>query len=115
MVIDNILVLLMRSAAARVSAATVGVGGLPGVAAGSNVTYWQYVGAIYQYSLIIGITLSGLVIAYAGILYMISQGESSKIQSAKDYFVGAIIGLTILLLMGAILQFIGLPKVDGTI
>lgn len=67
----------------------------------------DYIEHLYRYSLIAGGALATLIIVYAGILYMTSQGESSRLQSAKDYFLGAIIGMAILLLMGTILNFIG--------
>lgn len=45
----------------------------------------------------IGAVLAGIMIIYGGILYSVSGGEPGKIQKGKDYIIGAISGLALLL------------------
>ena len=47
-----------------------------------------------------------LMILYAGIEYIASQGDPAKIKSAKERIEGSLLGLTLLLLIGVIMRFI---------
>jgi hypothetical protein len=85
---------------------------------GSNQTafnYCTYVNAIYKFAIKLGIMLVILMIVYAGYLYLFSQGDSTKINNAKDIIIGAILGYLLLLVIGVILNFIGLPASECVI
>jgi hypothetical protein len=120
MVIYQILSNILETVSTKAYAATAGVGysassaGDSLVSGQTVITYWGYVGTIYSFALVAGSSLAGLIMFYAGILYMTSKGESSKIQSAKEYFLGALIGLAILIVLGPLLKGLGLPDIDGT-
>lgn len=64
---------------------------------GSGYSSWQnYLSDIYRFSLNIGSSLAVLMIVYSGILYLTSRGDSTKINTAKEYTIGALIGLAML-------------------
>ena len=63
----------------------------------ANVLYWVY--------LMAGIIAVG-VIVYAGIKYLMSQGEPAKTKQASQIIAYAIIGLIVVLLAGAITAFV---------
>ena len=52
----------------------------------------------------VGTVLAGFVIMYAGISYAMSEGEPSKVSAAKEYLVGAISGLALLLTAALIID-----------
>ncbi|TAK89089.1 hypothetical protein EPO04_03240 [Patescibacteria group bacterium] len=64
--------------------------------------------AIRWFSAIFGLILI-LIVAIAGFQYVISAGDSSQVQGAKDRLKGAVTGLVLYLLMFSILQFL-LPE-----
>ncbi|MFA6963206.1 MAG: hypothetical protein WC227_00605 [Patescibacteria group bacterium] len=74
-----------------------------------NFDYGEYVHAIYQFALKLGGTLTVLMIIYAGFVYMTSQGDNTKINTAKDVFMGTLLGYVLLLTLGMILDFLGMP------
>lgn len=76
----------------------------------SDFEWNSYVTAIYGYAIILGGTLSVLMIVFAGYTYLTSQGDTTKINSAKEILLGAILGFLILLTVRLILDFIGLPS-----
>lgn len=68
----------------------------------------SYVSAILDYSTKIGFALAALMIIYAGIKYLTSQGNQTQINDAKEILLGAIIGFVMLLLVDVILRFLGI-------
>jgi hypothetical protein len=70
--------------------------------------YSTYVHYFYIYSLRLGLALSGVMIMYSGFIYLTSQGDTTKLNKAKEIFTGAIVGLFLLMSVYAILQFLGL-------
>lgn len=70
-----------------------------GVTSGNlaNVLYWVYAAA--------GI-IAVAVLVYAGIKYLMSQGEPAKVKQASQIIAYAIIGLIVVLLAGAITAFV---------
>jgi len=54
----------------------------------------------------VGIILAAIMIVYAGILYATSQGDPAKTTLAKEFLIGAIIGLVLLLSAGWIVSAI---------
>ena len=71
----------------------------------------SYIGEIYKYSLRLGAVLTVLIIIYAGYLYVFSQGDTSKLTQAKELLVGTLLGFLLLLTIGLVLDFIGLPGI----
>lgn len=70
--------------------------------------YNGYVSAILGYSIKLGFALAALMLIYAGIKYLTSQGNQTQINDAKEIIFGAIIGFSILLLIDVILRFLGI-------
>lgn len=81
---------------------------IPGTT-GTSFTYKTYMSAILKFSLRIGFALAVLMIVYAGIKYLTSQGNQTQINDAKEILLGAIIGFTMLILISVILSFLGIP------
>ena len=84
-----------------------------GVAVGGKTTfagYNAYINAVLKYSTRLGFALAVLMLIYAGIKYMTSQGNQTQINDAKEIMTGAIIGLVLLFLVGVILNFLGITK-----
>ena len=87
----------------------VGIGvSIPGTNA-TNYNYSSYVYAVLKFAINIGLTLSGLMIVYGGIKYMISMGNQTQTGDAKDTLVSAIIGFSLLLLITLILKVLNIP------
>jgi len=88
--------------------ATVQVGICLGGGNTCQYNYSTYVHDFYIYSLRLGLALSGVMIMYSGFIYLTSQGDTTKLNKAKEIFTGAIVGLFLLMSVYAILQFLGL-------
>lgn len=71
----------------------------------------DYVGTFVNYALIIGMALAILMILYAGIRYITSQGNSTALSDAKDIMTGAILGFLVLFLIKYILGTLNIPYV----
>lgn len=81
-----------------------GVGG--GV--GGNIA--KYIQQIYAWALVIGAGLAVIMIMYSGYVYITSAGDPEGIRSAKDYLVGALIGLATLILTATIAKTLVIPS-----
>lgn len=66
----------------------------------------QYISAIYTYGLSIAGVLGVLMLMAAGLLWMVSGGDSSKATKAKQLIAGSVLGLTLLLGLTLFLNFI---------
>ena len=87
----------------------VGIGvKIPGTSSTSH-NFSSYMYAILKFAINIGLALSGLMIVYGGIKYMISQGNQTQTGDAKDVLVSAIIGFSLLLLIALILKTLDIP------
>jgi len=75
-----------------------------------NLTYTEYVRQFYIYSIRLGLTLTGVMIMFAGYTYLVSQGDTTKLNKAKEYLTGAIIGFFLLITVWIIVGFLGLDK-----
>jgi len=73
----------------------------------TSFTFNSYISAILKYSIRLGFALAVLMLIYAGIKYLTSQGNQTAINDAKEIMLGAIIGFVMLLLIEAILIFLG--------
>lgn len=77
---------------------------------GYNANCKSYILEFYKYALRLGAILSILMIIYAGYLYVFSQGDTSKLGQAKEVLTGTLLGFLLLLTVGIILNFLGLPS-----
>lgn len=66
----------------------------------------DYTNRIYQYAVVIGISLAVLMIIFAGYKYMTSSGDPQSLAEAKEILVGAVVGLVLILLTRLILATI---------
>jgi len=80
---------------------------VPGTS-GTSYDFKGYVKAIYTFAIRIATPLVILMIIYAGYIYLFSQGDTTKVNQAKDILSGAILGYLLLLVIGVILTFIGI-------
>jgi len=95
---------------------TLGVGIPKDPANPDNVTKsygsWQeYISDIYRLALYLGATLAFIMIIYAGFEYIGSGGDSTKIGRAKEYLVGALIGLAMLYLINYLATVLGIKGI----
>jgi len=79
---------------------------------------WQdYISDIYRLALYLGATLAFIMIIYAAFEYIGSGGDSTKINKAKEYLVGALIGLAMLYLinyLAYVLNIQGIQEIETT-
>ena len=66
----------------------------------------QYVTAVYTYGLSVAGILGVLVLMAAGLLWLVSGGDSGKITTAKNLIVGSVTGLLLLVGLSLFLNFI---------
>lgn len=76
----------------------------------SGYNWHSYIEAILSFAQKLGIAIVVLSVIYAGFVYVTSRGDSSKISTAKDRVIGAIVGYILLLLVGTIYNYISLSK-----
>ena len=89
----------------------VGIGvSIPGTTNVTNFTFSSYMYAVLKFAINIGLTLSGLMIVYGGIKYMLSRGNQTQTGDAKDTLVSAIIGFSLLLFITLILKVLDIPS-----
>jgi hypothetical protein len=75
-------------------------------------SYECWMGEVWKWSMIIMIPLSVLVLSAAGVLYMVSEGDSNRIGLAKKLILGVFSGIGLLVLARLLLTIIG---VDWTL
>ncbi len=73
----------------------------------------QYASRIMQYALPLGIILSILSVIYGGIRFMLSQGQPDQVKEGKEIIQGAVLGLVVLILARALVNFLLLPDING--
>jgi len=66
----------------------------------------QYISAVYNYGLTIAGILGVLMLMAAGLLWMVSGGDSGKITTAKNMILGSITGLLLVVGLSLFLSFI---------
>ena len=76
----------------------------------SFANFGAYIMAILEFAKRVGTVVVILSIIYGGYVYLTSQGDSAKLNTAKDRVGGAILGYILLLLIGAILHYIGIDS-----
>ncbi|MFA6493383.1 MAG: hypothetical protein WCV58_04550 [Patescibacteria group bacterium] len=67
-------------------------------------TIGNYITILYKWLIPFGAGLAVLMIIYAGYLYITSGGNPDNIKQAKDYIIGALVGLALIILAGIILK-----------
>ena len=70
----------------------------------------SFVSNLYDWALVIGAGLAVIVIMYAGYTYITSAGDPEAVRSAKDYLVGALIGLTLLIMTATVFRFLAVAS-----
>jgi hypothetical protein len=78
-------------------------------------TWGDYLGAVYRFAEYIGFALATLMIVYAGIMYVTSQGDSGKISTAKEYVIGALVGMALLYLVNTLAHYMNIGGVTTTV
>ena len=66
----------------------------------------QYIAAVYNYGLSIGGIIAVLILMAAGLLWIVSGGDSNKINQAKKMIIGSVTGLFLFIGMYVFLGFI---------
>lgn len=69
-------------------------------------SFADYTNKIYQFAVVIGISLAVLMIIFAGYKYMTTAGDPQSLAEAKEVLLGAIVGLVLILLTRLILATI---------
>lgn len=69
--------------------------------------YEDWIGQVWDWALIIMIPLSVLILSAAGVLYMVSEGDSNRIGLAKKLIIGVFSGVGLLVLARLLLNIIG--------
>lgn len=77
----------------------------------SNLTYQGYIREVFNFSVQLGLTLTTLMLIYAGYKYMISRGNPSDINEAKEIIIGSLSGFALLLLSYLLLRSLGIMTV----
>ncbi|MFA5024769.1 MAG: hypothetical protein WC523_07530 [Patescibacteria group bacterium] len=76
---------------------------------------WQdYISDIYRLALYLGATLAFIMIIYAAFEYIGSGGDSAKINKAKEYLIGALIGLAMLYLINYLAYVLNIQGIETT-
>ena len=99
---------LIFLSATKAYALTTGVGlkGPNGQITNSFNGYCGYIKAFSKYSIEIGLILSVMMVSYAGIRYVTSQGNQTILNDAKEILTGVAIGFLLLLLINFVLKFL---------
>lgn len=71
----------------------------------------EYISDIYIFAQYIGVSLAILMIVYSGFLYVTSEGDSSKINTAKEITIGALIGLAMLFMLNFLAKLLGVTGI----
>lgn len=82
--------------------------GVPIPGTSGNLKYNEYISAVLKYSVRVGLLLATIMIIYAGIKYLTSQGNQTAINDGKEILLGAIIGFVMLLTIHIILRLLGI-------
>jgi len=78
-------------------------------------TVGTFITKLYPWAISFGAALAGLMMIYAGYIYVTSQGNPDSTKTAKDLIVGALVGLALIILAGMILRsVVGIPEVAPT-
>lgn len=70
-------------------------------------TYQEWIGEVWSWAMMIMIPISVLILSAAGVLYMVSEGDSNRISLAKKLIIGVFSGVGLLVLARLLLTIIG--------
>lgn len=73
-----------------------------------NVDLIQHIYYVHKWATLIGSLLAVYMIVFAGFKYMTSAGNPEALQDAKDTIIGALVGLSIILLAYMLFQIVGI-------
>jgi len=74
-------------------------------------SWGDYLSAVYRFAEYIGFALATLMIVYGGIMYVTSQGDSGKIGTAKEYVIGALVGMALLYLVNVLAKYLNISGI----
>lgn len=86
-----------------------------GFAEANETTLSENVGKIINIALSLVGTVFTILIVYAGIKWMTAQGDSTKIDTAKNTLISSVIGLVIVLAAYSISNFVVAKLVENTL
>lgn len=101
----------VSSAANESTKIGINIPGATRMTAGGYSSWQNYLSDIYGFALDIGFSLAVLMIVYSAILYLTSQGDSSKINTAKEFTMGALVGLAMLYMVGVLAKLLGIQGI----
>jgi hypothetical protein len=78
---------------------------------GTYSSWGNYLSDIYHFAQYIGVSLAILMIVYSGILYVTSEGDSSKLGTAKEITIGALVGLAMLFMINYLAKLLGVTGI----
>lgn len=83
-------------------------GGFESVISGDCIsTYPEWITELWGWAMIIMIPISVLILSAAGVIYMVSEGDSNRIGLAKKLIIGVFSGVGLLVLARLLLTVIG--------
>ncbi|MCX6811226.1 MAG: pilin [Candidatus Berkelbacteria bacterium] len=97
---------IIDSSSAPTPSYTVGLGAPVTGGETAPANFADYTNRIYQYAVVIGISLAVMMIIFGGYKYMASSGDPQSIDEAKEILIGAVVGLILILLTRLILATI---------
>lgn len=71
-------------------------------------TYECWIQALWGWAMILMIPLSVLILSAAGVIYMISEGDSTRIGFAKKLIIGVFSGVGLLILARLLMTVVGI-------
>jgi hypothetical protein len=79
----------------------------------SSYSSWgAYLSDIYKFAQYVGVFLAILMIVYAAVIYITSQGDTGKIGTAKEYLIGALVGLALLFLINYLARVMNISGIN---
>ena len=81
--------------------------------ASSDIT--GYLSKLYTWSIGIGAALAIFMLTWAGYTYVTSAGNPDAVNQAKEYIIGAILGLLLLILAGLFYKALKSPTKEGAV
>lgn len=74
-------------------------------------SWGDYLSAVYRFAEYIGFALATLMIVYGGVMYVTSQGDGGKIGTAKEYVIGALVGMALLYLVNVLAKYLNITGI----
>jgi hypothetical protein len=91
--------------------------GLASTLCKSNINFGNIVGVIINAFFLLAIIAALIYLIYGGIRWIISQGDKSKVEAARNHILAAVIGLVLVfmsyLILSLVLQIFGLGDLNS--